>query len=203
MELKELFNQRKELREMLDSYKVQLERQQEALKRHYNLAEAGKENLIGEIQAKLDKLALKNRRTKNALEATEDQIAISTANNVENLQKLIDNKKPKKKNNQSKNKYSQRQIGIAYSLINEPITTDNYEDILKKYSHTTSKKILQKRDYTTRELTTPSGNRTTDSKHLKDLLVVKRLLNQMNTKKDISSIDSIITAFRTSFEATY
>lgn len=103
----------------------------------------------------------------------------------------------------AKNKYSQRQVAIAYWAMGKLIDKDNYQELLKKYTNTISIKILEKRIYKGTDLTNLSENKTTDTKHLNDLLAAKRLLISVKNKKGISEIKPIIKAFQTSYNFKY
>jgi hypothetical protein len=64
-------------------------------------------------------------------------------------------------------------------------------------------KLMQKRVYKTSVLTNLFGNKTTDTKHLKDLLEAKRLISSTKKQATIKDINRIISAFKTSYDAKY
>jgi hypothetical protein len=108
------------------------------------------------------------------------------------------------KNQAENNKFSQRQIAIAYCILNIPITTENAENILSKYSETKCVgKLLTKRVYKIGDLTKLSSNKTTDTKHLNDLKAAKRLISGRKNKNAITDISRIITAFETAYNSHY
>ena len=114
----------------------------------------------------------------------------------------LNNKASNKKINSSqKRDYSQKQIAIAYYLMGITITEDNYFAILKKHSKTTSNKILQKRITKSKQITAASGNKSSDTKHLKDLEAVRILVSGIKNKKAMDAIDLTIKAFKTNVEA--
>ena len=102
------------------------------------------------------------------------------------------------------NNYSQRQIAIAYFVMQTPITKDNAEGILKKHSQTKSvPKLLQKRITKASEITNLSENKTTDTKHKQDLTAAKRLISGIKNKKAITDITSFISTFETNYTAKH
>lgn len=104
----------------------------------------------------------------------------------------------KKKSVEVKNNYSLKQVAIAYFVMSEPITKENASDILKKHTKFSSEvKFLSKIIRSTKSLTTPTENKTSNTKHLKNLLAAKRLISGMKNKKAESAIDKYIQAFNT------
>jgi hypothetical protein len=102
------------------------------------------------------------------------------------------------------NNYSHKQIAIAYIVIGKQITSENVSEILNKHSTLKStQKLLQKRITNVTELTKLSGNKTSDTKHLKDLQAAKRLIMGMKNKKATHNISQFITAFTTSYNNNY
>ncbi|AXT56219.1 hypothetical protein J8L88_12540 [Aquimarina sp. MMG015] len=112
-------------------------------------------------------------------------------------------KKVKKTKQSKNNNFSQKQIAIAYFIKGIVITSDNYLEILRKHSSTKSEKILQKRIYKPNELTRLSQNKTTDSKHLKDLQEAKRLLNNLKDTKAVNDLEAVISTFTSNYNANY
>ena len=96
--------------------------------------------------------------------------------------------------------YSLKQVAIAYAFLKTVIDAKSYKQILKLHTKSKSDKILQKRVRNVSDLTKTTGNRTTDTKHLHDLLEAKRLLLGMKNKKAVNDIEPIIVAFQTSYD---
>ncbi|HEX7414177.1 MAG TPA: hypothetical protein VF411_09035, partial [Bacteroidia bacterium] len=109
-----------------------------------------------------------------------------------------------KKKSEKNNTYSHKQIAIAHVVMNITITKENAASILKKYSILKSiDKLIQKRITKTSELTKLSENKTTDTKHLKDLQAAERLVCGTKNKNAKADIKRIIAAFRTSYNNKY
>ena len=120
------------------------------------------------------------------------------------LKILRESKSPQQKKELNKdNSYSQKQIAIAYYVMGITITEKNAKGIIEKHSTTKSKKILQKLITKTNQLTVLTNNKTTDTKHLRDLKEAKRLLSGIKMKKSKHDINFIITAFQTSYDNKY
>ena len=103
--------------------------------------------------------------------------------------------------------FSQKQIGIAYCVMNIVIDTKNCNDILSKHSSTKSAKLLQKRLTNTRDLVKLSENKSADKKHLNDLIAAERLVsgmkNEWKNKNADTEIATIIADFKASYEGFY
>jgi len=98
-------------------------------------------------------------------------------------------------------KYSHPQIAIAYFVMNKTITKENAVKILEKHSQNKSvDKLLQKLISRNNQLTKSFDNKTTNTKHLNNLIAAKRLISGMKIKSAITDIDRIITAFKTDCE---
>jgi len=118
------------------------------------------------------------------------EIAIDFLNE---LKILRESKSPQQKKELNKdNSYSQKQIAIAYYVMGITITEKNAKGIIEKHSTTKSKKILQKLITKTNQLTVLTNNKTTDTKHLRDLKEAKRLLSGIKMKKSKHDINFII-----------
>ncbi len=120
--------------------------------------------------------------------------------------KFIEDIKPFIVNIPKENKekrYSQRQVAIAYFLKGILINEDNYLELLEKHTSTKSKKILQKRIYRNSDLTKLSFNKTTDTKHLNDLLEAKELLSGMKDKEALKSLEVITSTFQSNYNIKY
>jgi hypothetical protein len=97
--------------------------------------------------------------------------------------------------------YSQRQICIAYCIMNIHITKENAKKILKEHSATTSiDKLLQKRILNENELTKLTGNKTSDSKHFLDLKKAMRLVSGMKKYEAVIKIKEIIQTFEKKYK---
>jgi hypothetical protein len=112
--------------------------------------------------------------------------------------------KSKKISQHNINNYSHKQIATAYMVMDKQITPENVSQILKQHSALKStQKLLQKRITNVAELTKLSGNKSADTKHLKDLQAAKRLISSIKNKKAILAINQIITVFSTSYNNNY
>lgn len=101
-------------------------------------------------------------------------------------------------------KFSQRQIAIAYFFLGEQITKENAGKILNELSDTQSvEKLLSKRISKVSELTSISENRTKDTKHQKDLEAAKRLISGKKNKKALKDVSAVITAFANNYKSHY
>jgi hypothetical protein len=113
----------------------------------------------------------------------------------------LDNKKPKpSKGNKS---YSLRQVCIAYHFMGG-VTKENAAKLLKL--HTTYKsvsKLLQKANIKRKELTALSEHKSTDTKHLKDLLAAKRLISGKKKPEALKLISDIISQFQAKYDDIY
>lgn len=113
-------------------------------------------------------------------------------------------KSVKGKKNGSAEKFTQKQIAIAYFFMGEQITKDNAGKILSELSNTMSiAKLLSKRVSKASDLTGISENKTTDTKHLKDLQAAKRLITGKKNTKAAKAIDTVITAFSNTYRSKY
>jgi hypothetical protein len=100
--------------------------------------------------------------------------------------------------------YTHKQITIAFYIMDILITPQNAKDILKKYSQTKSvEKLLQKRINKKKALISISENKTTDTKHLRDLEAAKRLIASTKKRKAIVEINHIIATFQSEFKNHY
>ena len=100
--------------------------------------------------------------------------------------------------------YSHPQIAIAYCLLGISINDENAENILTKHSNLKSwKKLVQKRITKKSDLTKLSRNKTSDTKHKKNLMAAKRLVSGINNKSAMDELDRIIAAFDANFKAEY
>lgn len=124
---------------------------------------------------------------------------------VPELKNLLIKAKAKDTKSKSKfNNFSQRQIAISYFIMGISINSENAKEILEKHSQTKStQKLLQKRITKSSELTALSHNKTTDSKHLEDLLQAKRLLDGIKDKETKTDLQAIINEFKSAFENNY
>ena len=75
--------------------------------------------------------------------------------------------------------------------------------ILKKWTTTTSKKILDKRFMNVKDLTNVSENRSSDTKHLNDLLATERLLIKMKENKAVKDLEQIRNTFQANVNQYY
>lgn len=104
--------------------------------------------------------------------------------------------------------YSHKQVAIAYEIMKLPINTENALSILQKHTkHRSVAVLLRNRISKASTLSSLAENKTTDTKHKKDLIAAKRLISgmkkQSKNKNAIADIDRIITAFQTSYENKY
>jgi hypothetical protein len=112
---------------------------------------------------------------------------LNKKSSLKNRDKVIDTDKS----------YSHKQITIAYYLMGIQIDASNANEILKEHSELRSTgKLLQKRVTNNSELSKLTGNKSADTKHLKDLEAAERLVSGKNNKTALSSIKAIITAFK-------
>jgi hypothetical protein len=94
--------------------------------------------------------------------------------------------------------YSQRQVAIAYYVLDIPLTKESAEIALSTYTKTNSlQKFLTKQIRNIKHLTSPDGNPTTLTKHLNDLLAAKRLISGLENEEAEKKINHIIKAART------
>lgn len=135
---------------------------------------------------------------------THNQLALFCEKLIDFINKfnIKNDKKPQNKK-QDSNNYSQKQVAIAYFFLDELINEETYEAILKKHTSTTSKKILQKLIVKTSQLTSLAENKTTDTKHLKDLKEAKRLLSGIKNEDAENSINQVISTFTTNYKNYY
>src|SRR6201997_1893832 len=92
-----------------------------------------------------------------------------------------------------KNSFSLRQIAIAYVLMDTIITKENAEEILKKHSTLNSTdKLIQKRINKRSDLIKLTENKSTDTKHLKDLKEAERLLSGTKNEQAKTEIKRVI-----------
>jgi hypothetical protein len=114
-------------------------------------------------------------------------------------------KKAKDKSDQNDNKYTLRQVAIAYSFLGGDylITSHNYLEIVEKYTTSKSNKILQKRINNPSDLTKLSGNKSTDTRTKNDLMGAKRLLSGIDDSKAIKGIDDVINTFLNNYNLKY
>ena len=109
-----------------------------------------------------------------------------------------------KSNTEQEKNYSLRQVAIAYAVMGVQITNDNASEILNKHTiYRSVSKLLAKRVYRVNDLINTTGNKTVDTKHLKNLEAAKRLISGMKNKEMEKSISCIITAFQNNFNTTY
>lgn len=100
-----------------------------------------------------------------------------------------------------KQQFSLRQIAIAYSVMGVLIDKDKAPGILKKYStYTSGAKLVQKRINKLKTLTVASDNKTTNTKHLKDLTEAKRLISGTKNAKAKIEIARIIQEFEAAYQ---
>ncbi len=143
-------------------------------------------------------------RTDALLKTREDILALEANWIMHMKNRYREDVKGKAKRVLTETSYSQRQIAIAYCILNIPITSENAALILEKHSQTRSaEKLLQKRILRLSKLNKLSGNKTTDSKNIRDLLAAKRLLHGMNNTKAIEEINTIIKEFDQEFKLKY
>ena len=107
------------------------------------------------------------------------------------------------RSNRNEEKYKLKEIKIAYFCLGERINKNNYLGILKRYSDSSSDKILQNPIVKTSQLTAISENKTTDSKHLESLKNAERLLLGMNDKEALNSLKQITSTFQDNFRKKY
>jgi len=107
------------------------------------------------------------------------------------------------KDKKDEKNYTQKQIAIAYYILGITLNEKNYLGILKKHSQTTSPKILQKLITKNNQLTTLSDNKTTNTKHLRDLNEVKRLLSGIKKVNEIKLINGYISTFESNYKNKY
>ncbi len=98
--------------------------------------------------------------------------------------------------------YKPKEVKIAYFCLEQRITEDNYLEILEKYTTSKSKKILQKPFVKSNQLTSSTGDKTANTKHLKSLINAERLLKSkrvvtsgIKLKEALKSIKRIISTF--------
>ncbi|MFT5213417.1 MAG: hypothetical protein ACI9WV_001139 [Patiriisocius sp.] len=103
----------------------------------------------------------------------------------------------------AKNNYSQKQVAIAYFFLDIPINEGTYLEIITKYTTTTSNKILQKLITKNSQLTTVTGNKTSDTKHKTDLIKVKGLLSGIKNEKALDDLNEVITTFQDNYDKYY
>lgn len=109
----------------------------------------------------------------------------------------------KLKDNKDNKSFTQKQIAIAYYVLGITLNEKNYLEILKKHSKTTSSKILQKLITKNKQLTTLSNNKTTDTKHLRDLNEAKRLLSGIKKTNEVKLINGYINTFESNYKSEY
>ncbi len=107
------------------------------------------------------------------------------------------------KDKKDEKNYTQKQIAIAYYILGITLNEKNYLGILKKHSQTTSPKILQKLITKNNQLTTLSDNKTTNTKHLRDLNEVKRLLSGIKKVNEVKLINGYISTFESNYKNKY
>ena len=109
----------------------------------------------------------------------------------------------KKKHISRVNKYSLKEVKIAYFCLEEMITNQNYSSILKKHTCHTSNKILQNPITKTSDLTATRENKAADTKHLKSLEAAKRLLSGIKNQSAIKSLNQVISTFESNCSLKY
>ena len=109
----------------------------------------------------------------------------------------------KKKHNSKVNRYSLKEVKIAYFCLKEMITNQNYSSILKKYTCHTSNKILQNPITKTSDLTATRENKAADTKHLKSLEAAKRLLSGIKNQSAIKTLNQAISTFESNCSLKY
>ncbi|GFD92204.1 hypothetical protein KUL156_41790 [Alteromonas sp. KUL156] len=114
---------------------------------------------------------------------------------IKGLRILLEDKKKK-----DEELYSPKEIKIAFFCLGEKITEENYLKILKKYSSSRSNKILQNPIYKSNQLTRLSGDKGSNTKHLKSLKNAQRLLSGINDSGALKSINQYISAFESNLE---
>ncbi len=109
------------------------------------------------------------------------------------------------KTKKSHDHYTDRQIAIAYFILGTPISEENYKDALAKYSKNEikSKKILQKSIRKSNQIKPLNENKKGYTEHLEDLKKAKQLLSGTKNKNAVNNIESIITAFNTTYDLKY
>ena len=109
----------------------------------------------------------------------------------------------KKKYISKVNKYSIKEVKIAYFCLGEMISNQNYSSILKKHTVYTSNKILQNPITKNSDLTATRENKTADTKHLKSLEGAKRLLNGIKNQSAIKTLNLAISIFKSNCSLKY
>jgi hypothetical protein len=104
-------------------------------------------------------------------------------------------------NNKVPLKYSLKQIAIAYFVMNIPLDEESGKKALDEHSDFKSvEKLLQKRFTNSIELTRPTGNGSSNTKHLKDLEAAERLVSGKKNKSAVNSMHTIIATFKANLE---
>lgn len=170
------------------------------------------DNLLIENDLKpIDVIKILNKSTSNFSPEFKD----AHYQNIINYLKSIDvNNEPKQSNvlplktvkvkdKKDEKNYSQKQIAIAYYILGITLNEKNYLGILKKHSKTTSSKILQKLITKNNQLTTLINNKTSDTKHLRDLNEAKRLLSGIKKTNEVKLINGYISTFESNYKNKY
>ena len=109
----------------------------------------------------------------------------------------------KKKHNSKVNRYSLKEVKIAYFCLGEMITNQNYSSILKTHTVHTSNKILQNPITKNSDLTAIRENKAADTKHLKSLEAAKRLLSGIKNQSAIKTLNQAISTFESNCSLKY
>ncbi len=118
---------------------------------------------------------------------------------IELLEETKRNTKVTIKGTELSNTYSQRQVAIACFVLDIKLTEENGLLYLAKYTKTKSvQKFLTKRIYRTKELTEASENKSTNTKHLNDLMAATRLIRGIHNPNAEKAISQYIKAFESS-----
>jgi len=182
--------------EVIDAIKVQYSYYKETCNNMSNWLNATKDLIIKgfNIEKKLSKEIQYDFNTWYDNEISINELSKPQQSNIINLKtnKLKDNKS-----------FTQRQIAIAYYILGITLNEKNYLEILKKHSETTSSKILQKLIIKPKQLTILSNNKTTDTKHLRDLNEAKRLLSGIKKTNEVKLINGYINTFESNYKNEY
>ena len=109
----------------------------------------------------------------------------------------------KKKHISKVNKYSIKEVKIAFFCLGKMITNKNYSSILKKHTVYTSNKILQNPITKNSDLTATRENKAADTKHLKSLEGAKRLLSGIKNQSAIKTLNQAISTFESNYSLKY